>query len=160
MTANGVGHAPTETPDPAEDRDRLTLDSRLAELTRVAGWVEELAARYSISGNTVFAMNLCLEEALSNTIRHGYGEQPGRRVTVQFRRPGENVFELVVEDDAPHFNPLELPPLPTIAEDPDRIGGQGIRLMRSFADAVEYAASATGNELHLRFSNPANPLRP
>jgi anti-sigma regulatory factor (Ser/Thr protein kinase) len=138
-----------------EDQDQLTLDSRLAELTRIAGWVDGLAARYAISGNTVFAMNLCLEEALSNTIRHGYGEQAGRRVTVQFRRPGENVFELTVEDDAPRFNPLELAPLPTIAEDPDRIGGQGIRLMRSFADSVEWAATATGNELRMRFSDPA-----
>jgi anti-sigma regulatory factor (Ser/Thr protein kinase) len=161
MTANGVRRASTPAPDPAQDRerdrDRLTLDSRLAELARVAPWVLQLAARYSISAHVAFAMNLCLEESLSNAIRHGYNETSGRYVRVRFSRPGENVFELTVEDDAPHFNPLQLAALPTIAEDPTRVGGQGIRLMRSFADSIDYTATPAGNQLRLRFSNPPTP---
>ena len=157
MTGNGVGHAPPQTSDPTAGQDELTLDNQLAELTRISGWVEGLARRYPITTNLVFAMNLCLEEALSNVIRHGYEGREGQRVTVRFSMLGENLFELTVEDDAAQFNPLALAPLPTISEDPTRIGGQGIRLMRSFADSVEWAPTATGNELRIRFSNPPPP---
>ncbi len=150
MTVNGVGHAPAQAHHP--DPDQLTLDSQLSELTRVTGWVDGLAARYPLSSKVVFAMRLCLEEALSNVVRHG-GKVS--RITVRFHVRPENLFELIVEDDAPHFNPLDLPPQPPIGPNPASSGGQGLRLMRSFADSLAYAATATGNELRLRFSNPA-----
>jgi len=59
-----------------------------------------------------------------------------------------------VEDDAPHFDPLHLPALPKIDDQsPDRLGGQGIRLMSGFADSLEYEPTATGNRLRLGFLN-------
>jgi len=60
-----------------------------------------------------------------------------------------------VEDDAAPFNPLEVAALPSIGEQGEsRIGGQGIRLLRGFADTIEYEAKPVGNRLRIGFSNP------
>ncbi len=64
--------------------------------------------QYSIPAETQFAIQLCLEEALSNIIRHGYRDQPNQPITVDCattrRLPQELVF--TIEDQAPPFDPL------------------------------------------------------
>lgn len=133
--------------------ERLILQSRMSDLAKVPPWIERLAARHPIPDEMQFAMNLCLEEALSNIIRHGYSGNPDHSFAVQFSSPRENYFVLVVEDDAPPFNPVDSPELPAVSSlDEIHVGGQGIRLMRQFADALEYEPTPTGNRLTIGFS--------
>jgi anti-sigma regulatory factor (Ser/Thr protein kinase) len=97
-------------------------------------------------------MNLCLEEALSNIIRHGYSGNPGHSIAVCFTSPREGYFVFDIEDEAPPFNPVASPELPAMRSlEENRIGGQGIRLLRQFADALEYHATPTGNRLSIGF---------
>jgi anti-sigma regulatory factor (Ser/Thr protein kinase) len=133
--------------------ERLTLRSRLSEMSQVPVWIERLAPQHAIPADTQFAMNLCLEEVLSNVIRHGYGGQSDRYIVIQFLNPKDGYFVFLVEDEASHFNPLEAPELPAIgALDEERVGGLGIRLLRQFASALEYQATPTGNRLTMGFS--------
>ena len=133
--------------------ERLILQSRMSNLAKVPPWIEGLAARHAIPDDMQFAMNLCLEEALSNIIRHGYSSEPDHSFTIQFSSPRENYFVFVVEDDAPPFNPVDSPELPAVSSlDETHVGGQGIRLMRQFADALEYEPTPTGNRLSIGFS--------
>jgi len=137
-----------------EDLDELTLGSRLSELERLPGWIDAIAARFGFTENTRFAVQLCLEEAVSNVIRHGYANQDGQFLTVQCTEPHEGYVVFTVEDNAAPFNPLESAALPAVGDqDPSDLGGQGIRLMRGFADTLEYEAKAGGNRLILGFSN-------
>ena len=142
----------TETVDHATS-ERLDLQSRISELARVLPWIERLSSRYSIPDNTQFAMNLCLEEVLSNVIRHGYGEQPGS-IAIHFRAEPGGQFFFVVEDEAPPFNPVDSPELPAISSlDEAQVGGQGIRLLRQFSDALNYRRTPRGNQLTIGFSS-------
>src|SRR5580658_5369963 len=93
-------------------QDRLALHSRIPELTQVLDWVHGLAKRYSIPEDTEYSMDICLEEVLGNIIRHGYAGEDDRPMNVTFAMPRAGNFVLVVEDEAPHFNPLEAPELP------------------------------------------------
>jgi anti-sigma regulatory factor (Ser/Thr protein kinase) len=132
----------------------LNLKSRVSELAQIPPWIERLALRFSIPESTQFAMNLCLEEALSNVIWHGYSGQPDHSIAVHFASPGEDYFVFVVEDQAPPFNPVDSPELPSLNErENNDIGGQGIRLLRRFADSLEYQATPTGNRLSIGFSS-------
>ncbi|MGB8260462.1 MAG: ATP-binding protein, partial [Terracidiphilus sp.] len=118
-----------EIPAPAASR-RLVLASRLEELARVFPWVEALACAHALPPETCFAINLCLEEALSNAIRHGYAGDAGQTLTVEFAlNSGQVVF--VVEDAAPPFDPLTRAE-PAAAPTLDELipGGQGIHLIR------------------------------
>jgi len=84
-------------------------------------------------------MELCLEEVLSNIIRHGCSNQPDQSIAIQFCSPRENYFVLVVEDEGPPFNPVDAPELPAFNPHADpQIAGQGIHLLRQLADALEY----------------------
>ena len=69
--------------------DRLTLRSQLADLSLVSRWVQALASRHRFSDRTSFAIDLCLEEALSNVIRHGYADDPTRKLDVAFQMSPE-----------------------------------------------------------------------
>jgi serine/threonine-protein kinase RsbW len=130
----------------------LNLRSRMSELAQIHVWIERLAARHAIPANVQFAINLCLEEVLSNIIRHGYAGQPENPIVVHFVSPRRDQFVFVVEDDAPPFNPVESPELPVPHSlDDIQVGGQGIRLLRRFADALEYQATSTGNRLRIGF---------
>src|SRR5579859_1349211 len=112
-----------------QSRDQLDLRSRLSDIAQIPIWISQLALRYNIPEDLQFAMDLCLEEALSNVIIYGYLREDGRPLTVRFAASRDGRFVFEVEDEAPIFNPLEAPELPPL--DPDhemRIGGQGIRL--------------------------------
>jgi serine/threonine-protein kinase RsbW len=142
-------------------RDQLTLRSQLSELARIPAWVADLRLRHSISENVQFAIDICLEEALSNVIRYGYAGTGDGRLVVSFAAPRERYFEFVVEDEAPRFNPLEELDLPALKPNEEiRVGGQGIRLLRQFADAIEYERTSTGNRLRLGFSDSGSTDRP
>ena len=125
----------------------------LPELARIPVWIESFAPRYAISGDIQLAINLCLEEAVSNVIRHGYCGEAGRSVTVLFSNPRENYFVFTVEDNALHFDPLLAPELPELSpREHIRIGGQGIRFLRRFTDTLEYEQLPNGNRLHMGFA--------
>lgn len=138
---------------------QLHLSSRLADLARVFPWVEALAVEFALPEETVYAIHLCLEEALANIVRHGYRGEPGHPLSIEFRRAENGALQFVIEDEAPHFAPPDQDqPLP--AAPPDAIGeiepgGQGLRLMRRFAGSLRWEPLPHGNRLTIGFSGPA-----
>jgi serine/threonine-protein kinase RsbW len=143
--------------DANTDRECLTLDSKLSEITRVPPWLESLAALHAIPSRTQFAMDLCLEEVLSNIIRHGYGGESGHEIVIRYQTHRNGLFTFVVDDEAPLFNPLAVPrpPVPRSLEDVSR-GGQGIHLLKQSADAIEYEPRSSGNRLTISFIAPSS----
>lgn len=148
--------ASSQSSAPKSARDRLTLRSQLGDLSLVTQWVQALAARHHFPERTTFAIDLCLEEALSNVIRHGYAGDPTQKLDVEFSMTAEGSVSFVIEDAAPHFRPFD-PDAPveshcSVPLEEIVPGGQGIPLMRKFADAVEWEPLEKGNRLTLRFS--------
>ena len=150
MTANDMDLAQ----HPIAHLDQIVLGSQLSEMERLPAWVESLVATHGIAESVAFAISLCLEEVVSNVIRHGYANKEGQFLTVDCSSPRPGSFLFTVEDDAPPFNPLEITPPPAIGQqDEGQIGGQGIRLLRGFSDLLEYEAKPGGNRLRIGFSN-------
>jgi anti-sigma regulatory factor (Ser/Thr protein kinase) len=147
---------------PAEDvtkhASRLTLKSQLDDMASLWPWVEALIAQYAIPSDTAFAIHLCLEEAISNVIRHGYNGQPGETFTVDCASPNAHEVVFTIEDQAPPFDPvsgslIEEQPA-TSPMDYLRPGGRGILLMRNFASRLTYQRLEGGNRLTIRFVLP------
>lgn len=144
----------------SEAVETLVLDSDLAAMSRLPEWVDAVALKHGLPEKTRFAAQLCLEESVSNSIRHGYRGLPGSEVRVSFEAQSPDRWLFVVEDDAPLFNPLEQVSLPAISPESVLVGGQGIRLMRAFAASLDYRQTPTGNRLEIVFSPPAETSHP
>lgn len=132
--------------------DRLTLRSELGDLRLIPSWIEYLASQYAIPANVQYAMNLCLEEVLSNIIRHGYGGKPDRPIVARYALAQDGSSLIVIDDEAPAFNPVTAVETP-VGEilDGTRAGGLGLRLVRTFANSLHYERTPSGNRLSIGF---------
>jgi serine/threonine-protein kinase RsbW len=115
-----------------EPQDRLELDSRLTELSRVQPWVEALADRHGLGEDARFAINLCLEEVLANVVLHGYRNESGHSIDIR-AGVSAGALSFIVEDEAPPFAPVD-PGGRNPADRPADLesmipGGNGIHLM-------------------------------
>ena len=134
--------------------DRIVLRGTLSETTHLSEWVQRLAERYCVDDELQFVIHLCLEEVVSNIIRHGYAADAAEPVTIEFSRPREGQLVFTIEDAAPPFNPLLAPEMPLVdlGGEP-AIGGRGIRLLRAFAHTLEHERTAAGNRLRIGFTD-------
>ncbi len=135
-----------------EPQNRLQVNSSLTELASVIPWVEALADRNSLSQDTRYAVNLCLEEALANVVLHGYKNEPGHSILIESYVADGSIF-FSVEDQAPPFDPVypgERTPRPLVLDKMEP-GGNGIRLIYRFASSVVYEPLPNGNRLTMGF---------
>ena len=138
-------------------QDRIELDSRLTELTRVQPWIEALAEQYGFSEDTRFAMHLCVEEALANIVMHGYRNEPGHPIVIRASVSERELF-IVIEDKAPAFAPVEPAPqgdaTTPVSLESIEPGGNGIRLLYRSAGSLAYERFPDGNRLTIGFPFP------
>jgi anti-sigma regulatory factor (Ser/Thr protein kinase) len=133
------------------ETSRLDLRNDLAELDRLARWLEQWAGRI-VPPDTSLALQLCLEEAVANIIMHGRSEEDQSEIEVE--RDGETV-RARVEDSGRRFDPTRFrrPTAPT-SLDQARVGDLGIHLMRSFADGMRYERHGQRNRSTFWFDQP------
>jgi anti-sigma regulatory factor (Ser/Thr protein kinase) len=133
------------------DCERLVLRNDLAELERLAGWLEDWA-REDVSPAVSFAVQLCLEEAVANVIMYG---GTGRvEIAVEVER-NDGALVALIEDNGRQFDPTQAPaPSRATSLQDATIGDLGIHLMRSFASGMHYERRNGRNRLTLRFLEP------
>jgi anti-sigma regulatory factor (Ser/Thr protein kinase) len=119
-------------------RHSLTLPSGSGSADKGSAWARELAGKLGLSEDRITALDMCITELVSNVVDHSYREQPGE-IRLQLDLGPPEAAILTVIDDGPEFDPLSVPPpkIPTSLDDA-QVGGLGIHLVRSYADACEY----------------------
>lgn len=105
--------------------------------------IEKAIIEFGGEPDAVAEMILALNEAVVNSLRHGYRGQPGL-LELGIWRAGRSLM-VIQTDDAPAFDPTRSP-----APDTDRplasrpFGGMGIHMMRNFTDELHYERTADG----------------
>ncbi len=89
----------------------------------------------------MFGVNLAIEEALVNAIKHGNKEDEAKKVHFICKISSNRLF-IEIADEGEGFIPEDVPD-PTEDDNLDRPGGRGIMLMRSFMSSVEYNDNGT-----------------
>jgi serine/threonine-protein kinase RsbW len=122
-----------------------------AELRRLSEWVRAYATAVGLEEAFTYRVDLCLDEAVTNIIRFGYDRGSRGIITVSLEVLNDGL-RAIVADAGRMFDPVErpAPAVPTVLEDVP-VGGFGIPLMRSFADALEYRRDGERNILTLHF---------
>jgi sigma-B regulation protein RsbU (phosphoserine phosphatase) len=133
------------------ERHFLTLRNDRAEVARLTTWVDELGLTLALPPETTHALQLCLDEAVTNIVSHAFEPNTSHDVHIALWRD-DTVLHAEVTDDGRPFDPLayEPPPAPKDLQSA-QIGGLGIRLMRGFADQITYQRSGPLNRLLLSF---------
>lgn len=142
LGAMTVSHAPLEL-----NNKTLLLEhklrSRVEEIAHLAEAVDKaLAERPDVA----FAVNLCLEELLTNTIQHGLHGAPNRFINVRLSRSDE-WLEIIVKDDAPPFDPFVEAPAPSLEAGVEEraVGGLGVHMVKTMMDEVRAFYDGSGN---------------
>jgi anti-sigma regulatory factor (Ser/Thr protein kinase) len=132
---------------------RLVLRNDLAELERLAGWIEGWT-QHDVSADVSFALQLCLEEAVANVIMYGGTKDDRLEIAVELERNGGTLVARI-EDTGRQFDPTQVPP-PLMAKSLEeaKVGDLGIHLVRSFASGMDYERRDGRNRLTLRFVEP------
>jgi anti-sigma regulatory factor (Ser/Thr protein kinase) len=137
---------------------RLLLRKDVAELERLAGWIEGFT-RQGASPDVSFAVQLCLEEAVANIIMYGGAKDDPIEIAVELERNGTTLVARI-EDNGRQFDPTHAPPpQPAASLAEAKVGDLGIHLMRSFASGMDYERRDGLNRLTFRFVEPPEQLR-
>ena len=121
-----------------------------AQLPEATQFLQEFWAAAGLSPATAFPFELALEEIFMNVAMHGTRDGHIPTVWLRLGRDAGSV-ELVVEDDAPAFDPLQRATPDTGAALEERpVGGLGIHLVREMMDNVTYRQMAGRNQLTMR----------
>ncbi len=135
---------------------RLAVDNDLPAISRLCAACTEFMEQRGVSAAGIYAVNLALEEMVTNIVKYGYDDLERHAIQVSLRVEGA-MATLVLEDDGHAFNPLDVP-APDVRQSLQErpIGGLGIHLTRKMAASMEYRRDGGRNILtiHVR-ANPA-----
>jgi len=98
--------------------------------------IQSRLEKNNFSQNDIFAVHLALEEAFTNAVKHGNGNDPDRKVKTEYLVSLDKV-EVAVIDEGHGFNPQDVPD-PRYGENLYKTEGRGLLLMRSYMDVVEF----------------------
>jgi serine/threonine-protein kinase RsbW len=116
----------------------------------LAAMVERLAGRTGLSFGRAYRLRLAAEEIATNVLMHGYGGRGGL-IEIDAGYDEEWVW-LLVEDDAPEFDPASHDPTPRLSMDPVMapLGGFGLFLALSSVDEITHSYVDGRNRTVLR----------
>lgn len=142
----------------------LSISADPLEFRRASAWLEECCGKQAVPAEQIARLDLCLNEALANVLKHG-GAGAGRsgiRLGLGLSASdGVSTARLEVTDAGVPFNPLEhvVRPPPASLDDAEP-GGLGIAMLRIHADQLDYEHSAGFNRLGISVSWPSSTTDP
>jgi serine/threonine-protein kinase RsbW len=135
---------------------KFTIDSNLENVPLIGMSVNKLCSSTSFSDIDSFSIELCVVEAITNSIKHSYCGESGHEITVVFTLTQEDVTFDICDIGACSMDPEVLdkaviePPginisdIEGIAE-----GGRGLGIMKEIMDRVVYRSEEGENCLTL-----------
>ena len=124
---------------------RFSLINDLRELAVAAEKVDAFCAEHGMSPDIAFAVNVSVDELLTNTISYGYDDGESHRIEMTVRMQ-DGVLEVELVDDAMPYDPTRAPHPDIDAPIEQRpIGGLGVHFVRELMDGFGYRRSEGRN---------------
>jgi anti-sigma regulatory factor (Ser/Thr protein kinase) len=130
---------------PADASAIAGVTDGVTQLLRSKAWPEEKAIE----------VELALQEALANAIRHGCGGDPSKRVQCCVTHDSSGEVIIVIRDPGPGFDATAVPD-PLAGDNVFKPSGRGIYLINRLMDEVHFADE--GREITMRKNAGAPPL--
>ena len=128
----------------------LSLVNDLREIAAAAAKIDAFCEEQGLTPQTAYALNLSIDEILTNTISYGYDDDEQHRIGLSLRKEGD-VLVVEIVDDGRAFDS-------SLASDPDidssleerALGGLGLFLVQKMMDDVTYQRRDVLNVITLR----------
>ena len=114
----------------------FTIPSDFAAGRQVQQQILEDVQRHGFAGQSFFAINLALEEALTNAIKHGNRLDPSKKVRIEAKVTAKEA-RITIEDEGAGFNRGGVPD-PTVDENLEKCSGRGILLIEAYMSRVTW----------------------
>jgi len=138
--------------------------ANVSDIASAASWIESIATSAGFADKQAFSMQVCLEELMSNIVRHGK-EPSGSHSSWPIGSGSDHLtiaiaidanadrITMIVEDNARPFD-LGKAIAKKIDQPLDQLepGGLGIHLIKSFSSAMEYQRTEQGNRVTVEFN--------
>jgi anti-sigma regulatory factor (Ser/Thr protein kinase) len=119
-------------------RIHVAITSESANVAKVRSRVREFSSALGFAENESSSIELAIDEAICNVIKHGYRGQAGRPIDVRLERverDGRTGLQVTIVDECEPVEPESM-----VGRDLDdvRPGGLGLHIMRTVMDEVEH----------------------
>jgi serine/threonine-protein kinase RsbW len=142
---------------------RRVFGGSMEDVTAASAWVERIAASLNLPGQLTFAMQVCLEELMSNIARHGKvhsfstasptGTDADNPLSISIEIDVfANRIAMIIEDNGRPFD-VEKAPAKVVDRPLELVqpGGLGINLIKSFSHNIQYRRTDAGNRVTVDF---------
>lgn len=131
-------------------KQKIIINNKLDDINILSEKVEDLGEKLNLGMQTIFAVNLSLDEILTNIISYAYQDGKNHEIEISFEILSEDLTITII-DDGIAFDPLQNPPPETDLDlDEREIGGLGIHFVKEKMDQVDYHRSENKNILTLK----------
>lgn len=128
----------------------IIIKNEIAELERVAVFVEEVSQLLSLDSETTMNLNLALEEVVSNVILYAYPQKMGENIIIK-ASSDDNILVFTITDKGDEFDPTKVEDADiTLAAENREIGGLGIFIVKNIMNEVTYQRLDGKNILTLK----------
>lgn len=128
----------------------IIIKNEIAELERVAVFVEEVSQLLSLDSETTMNLNLALEEVVSNVILYAYPQKMGENIIIK-ASSDDNILVFTITDKGDEFDPTKVEDADiTLAAEEREIGGLGIFIVKNIMNEVTYQRLDGKNILTLK----------
>ena len=133
-----------------DDMLELSLVNDLQEIGAAAARIDAFCEQREITSQTAYAVNLSVDEILTNTISYGYEDDEQHRIGLSMCMEGDVLVVEIVDDGRAFDSSLERE-LDTEAPLEERaLGGLGLFLVQQMMDDVTYQRRDELNVITLR----------
>lgn len=138
-----IGMINSDTPGSSGDGfyRKLVLPARFSSLETVRIFVVKAAVDSGMTPQTIFSIELAVDEAFSNIIEHAYGGESQEEIECSCQSTEDRLI-IILKDCGEPFKPEKIPePNLDASLEERRIGGLGMHFMRTLMDEVNFSFS-------------------
>jgi sigma-B regulation protein RsbU (phosphoserine phosphatase) len=137
----------TSTDEQSPEKRSLVLDNVIAEISKLAPFVDSIADEKGLDPSLAMSLNLALEEAATNVIMYAYPEGTNGPICLD-AVVGKDTLEFILSDKGKPFDPTAKPDADiTLGVEERGIGGLGIFMVKNIMDSVSYERSEDGKNI-------------
>ena len=117
---------------------KVSLVNDLQELARIAARIDEFCEDRNLGPQIGYAVNLSVDEILTNTISYGYDDEEPHEIDIVVSMQADDIVVVIV-DDSTAFDLSQTPDADVESSVEERaLGGLGLFLVHQMMDGVEY----------------------